>query len=342
MDPERLRRLGDDPPQGRQGVRRPAEGGLHAACRPCTCAASRSRSAGRSRRRTRRSAPSGRARARPAPRRAPSTSCRPDGDGGTRFEYANEFKPPLGPIGAAASRADRRRGAPARRRDRTLHRLKRARRGRVTTERLHLFGIVGVTPLTAPRKGISVDRALRRHALAKAIDEQLAKLRRRSSASRPRLAALGGARAGRRRGPGRPRASTTGTARKRGRRRGSGARAAQAREAGRRQPRDHHPRARRQDEDQAELPVSRDAAARGRQEGAQARQGLVPGAYGLLSGLIASTRASCFTVSRSSASSSTEASMLAREVVDLEALDDRPLAARAGAREAQIRPSATP
>lgn len=25
--------------------------------------------------------------------------------GGTRFEYANEFKPPLGPLGAAASRA---------------------------------------------------------------------------------------------------------------------------------------------------------------------------------------------------------------------------------------------
>ena len=27
----------------------------------------------------------------------------PDGNGGTRFEYANEFKPPLGPIGAAAA-----------------------------------------------------------------------------------------------------------------------------------------------------------------------------------------------------------------------------------------------
>lgn len=29
----------------------------------------------------------------------------PDGDGGTRFDYVNEFKAPLGPLGAAASRA---------------------------------------------------------------------------------------------------------------------------------------------------------------------------------------------------------------------------------------------
>jgi uncharacterized protein YndB with AHSA1/START domain len=30
---------------------------------------------------------------------------RPNGNGGTRFEYENEFKPPLGPFGAVASRA---------------------------------------------------------------------------------------------------------------------------------------------------------------------------------------------------------------------------------------------
>lgn len=30
---------------------------------------------------------------------------RPNGNGGTRFEYENEFKPPLGPLGAVASRA---------------------------------------------------------------------------------------------------------------------------------------------------------------------------------------------------------------------------------------------
>ena len=29
----------------------------------------------------------------------------PNGDGGTRFDYVNEFKAPLGPLGAAASRA---------------------------------------------------------------------------------------------------------------------------------------------------------------------------------------------------------------------------------------------
>jgi uncharacterized protein YndB with AHSA1/START domain len=29
----------------------------------------------------------------------------PDGDGGTRFDYENEFNPPFGPLGAAASRA---------------------------------------------------------------------------------------------------------------------------------------------------------------------------------------------------------------------------------------------
>ncbi len=30
---------------------------------------------------------------------------RPNGNGGTRFEYENEFKPPLGPLGALASHA---------------------------------------------------------------------------------------------------------------------------------------------------------------------------------------------------------------------------------------------
>jgi uncharacterized protein YndB with AHSA1/START domain len=47
----------------------------------------------------------------------------PAGNGGTRFEYANEFKPPLGPIGAAANRVLMG-GVPQREADRTLHRLK--------------------------------------------------------------------------------------------------------------------------------------------------------------------------------------------------------------------------
>jgi uncharacterized protein YndB with AHSA1/START domain len=47
----------------------------------------------------------------------------PAGDGGTRFEYANEFKPPLGPIGAAANRVLMG-GMPQREADRTLRRLK--------------------------------------------------------------------------------------------------------------------------------------------------------------------------------------------------------------------------
>ena len=46
-----------------------------------------------------------------------------DGNGGTRFEYANEFKPPLGPIGAAANRVLMG-GVPQREADRTLQRLK--------------------------------------------------------------------------------------------------------------------------------------------------------------------------------------------------------------------------
>jgi ribosomal protein S25 len=64
----------------------------------------------------------------------------------------------------------------------------------------------------------------------KAIDEQLANLRQEIKRLEAAATALGGARPGRRRGPGRPRGSgsTSGTARKRGRRRGSGTRAAQA------------------------------------------------------------------------------------------------------------------
>ena len=44
-------------------------------------------------------------------------------DGGTRFEYENEFKPPLGPLGAAASRAIVG-GLPQREANATLRRLK--------------------------------------------------------------------------------------------------------------------------------------------------------------------------------------------------------------------------
>lgn len=44
-------------------------------------------------------------------------------DGGTRFEYRNEFKAPLGPLGAAASRAVVG-GVPAREADASLQRLK--------------------------------------------------------------------------------------------------------------------------------------------------------------------------------------------------------------------------
>lgn len=43
-------------------------------------------------------------------------------DGGTRFDYRNEFHPPLGPIGALASRALAR-GMPEREAARTLERL---------------------------------------------------------------------------------------------------------------------------------------------------------------------------------------------------------------------------
>jgi uncharacterized protein YndB with AHSA1/START domain len=47
----------------------------------------------------------------------------PDGDGGTRFEYENEFTAPLGPLGAAASRAVVG-GQPQREANATLRRLK--------------------------------------------------------------------------------------------------------------------------------------------------------------------------------------------------------------------------
>ena len=60
----------------------------------------------------------------------------------------------------------------------------------------------------------------------KAIDEQLANLRDEIKRLEAAAAALGGARPGRRRGPGRPRGSGAGTRRRR--RRGGGTRAAQA------------------------------------------------------------------------------------------------------------------
>jgi uncharacterized protein YndB with AHSA1/START domain len=44
-------------------------------------------------------------------------------DGGTRFDYRNEFKPPLGPLGAVASRAIVG-GLPLREADASLRRLK--------------------------------------------------------------------------------------------------------------------------------------------------------------------------------------------------------------------------
>ncbi|MDX6699436.1 MAG: hypothetical protein QOE65_2833 [Solirubrobacteraceae bacterium] len=47
-----------------------------------------------------------------------------NGDGGTRFEYENEFKAPLGPLGAAASRALVG-GLPEREAKATLGKLKR-------------------------------------------------------------------------------------------------------------------------------------------------------------------------------------------------------------------------
>jgi carbon monoxide dehydrogenase subunit G len=46
-----------------------------------------------------------------------------NGDGGTRFDYRNEFKPPLGPLGSAASRALMG-GVPEREAKRSLQKLK--------------------------------------------------------------------------------------------------------------------------------------------------------------------------------------------------------------------------
>jgi uncharacterized protein YndB with AHSA1/START domain len=48
---------------------------------------------------------------------------RPNGDGGTRFDYVNEFKAPLGPFGAVASRALVG-GLPEREANKSLARLK--------------------------------------------------------------------------------------------------------------------------------------------------------------------------------------------------------------------------
>jgi uncharacterized protein YndB with AHSA1/START domain len=48
---------------------------------------------------------------------------RANGDGGTAFEYENEFRAPLGPLGAAASRALVG-GVPQREANATLHNLK--------------------------------------------------------------------------------------------------------------------------------------------------------------------------------------------------------------------------
>jgi uncharacterized protein YndB with AHSA1/START domain len=49
---------------------------------------------------------------------------RSNGNGGTRFDYENEFQAPLGPVGAAASRALMG-GVPQREANKTLRQLKR-------------------------------------------------------------------------------------------------------------------------------------------------------------------------------------------------------------------------
>jgi carbon monoxide dehydrogenase subunit G len=51
-----------------------------------------------------------------------------NGNGGTRFDYENEFKAPLGPVGAAASRALIG-GVPQREANRTLEQLKQVVEG---------------------------------------------------------------------------------------------------------------------------------------------------------------------------------------------------------------------
>jgi uncharacterized protein YndB with AHSA1/START domain len=55
-------------------------------------------------------------------------------DGGTRFDYRNEFRPPLGPVGAIVSRALVR-GMPEREAKRTLDRLRAHLEGKSTAER---------------------------------------------------------------------------------------------------------------------------------------------------------------------------------------------------------------
>jgi uncharacterized protein YndB with AHSA1/START domain len=56
-----------------------------------------------------------------------------DEDGATRFDYRNEFRPPLGPVGALASRALVG-GIPEREAKRTLERLRAQLENQVTTE----------------------------------------------------------------------------------------------------------------------------------------------------------------------------------------------------------------
>lgn len=73
-------------------------------CRPCRRAVWEGRGPARSRART-------------------EYVLRPTADGGTRFDYSNEFRPPLGPIGAIASRALVG-GIPEREATRTLERLR--------------------------------------------------------------------------------------------------------------------------------------------------------------------------------------------------------------------------
>ena len=68
------------------------------------------------------SAPCGRAAARRARAPTPNTLLSGDG-GGTRFDYHNEFRAPLGPVGALVSRALVG-GMPQREANRTLQALK--------------------------------------------------------------------------------------------------------------------------------------------------------------------------------------------------------------------------
>ncbi len=69
------------------------------------------------------SAPCGRDAGRPARAPARSMRCNPLSSGCTRFDYRNEFHPPLGPFGALASRALVG-GMPEREATRTLERLR--------------------------------------------------------------------------------------------------------------------------------------------------------------------------------------------------------------------------